>query len=93
LSPWYQRGLTFARVRDGVGCRYCLPVFGERYSDNEAAYSFPVNVCCVIISQFESGIDPVFWKPQPQTAEVIDAAPIQESAATVVAPVARSQWT
>jgi transposase len=43
------------------------------------------NICCVIMSQLELGIEPVFWGEQPAESNnepnaVIDAAPVKNSA-------------
>jgi transposase len=47
------------------------------------------NICCVIMSQFELGIEPVFWGEQPEPPNIepdaaVDLAPVEKSA-----PVAR----
>lgn len=51
------------------------------------------NICCLIMSQFELGIEPVFWGDAPKAAgqapckadTVIDAVPVES-----VAPVSKA---
>jgi transposase len=48
------------------------------------------NLCCLIMSQFELGIESVFWgEREPQTVEVIDAMLVEKPTVTVDASVAR----